>query len=151
MLANAVRTLTENSYHKYIQEMNLNTGYLDITTKPNIGLRILAGFIDYSVMITFHFLFTFFVGKLNVEGGYSFSGWSAVIPLFFWLIWIVGTEQTFDATIGNHIAGLKPISIQGLNTELTFGQSLKRHLFDMIDMSFFGLIGIIIIMNTEKN
>ena len=63
----------------------------------------------------------------------------------------VGLEQWFGASLGNSLAGLKPISISGFSKKLTFGQSLKRHLFDPIDMFFFGLIGIVTLRNTTQN
>jgi hypothetical protein len=72
----------------------------------------------------------------------------------------VGLEQWLGATLGNSLVGLKPISIRkltndsGLNKtaeKLTFAQSLKRHSLDLIDMFFFGLIGIITIKNTDRN
>jgi len=131
--------------------MNINRPISEIKTQPNIGNRILAGIIDYSVILALNFIYVYSVGEPNNEGGYTVSGWPALIPILFWLIWIVGIEQIFNATIGNLIVGLKPISTRGFNRELSFGQSLKRHLFDIIDMLFFGLIGIVIIQKTDKN
>jgi len=72
----------------------------------------------------------------------------------------VGLEQFFGATLGNGIVGLMPKSIkkesdeqnwQNFMSKPTFGQSLKRHLLDPIDMIFFGLVGIITIKNSEFN
>jgi hypothetical protein len=72
----------------------------------------------------------------------------------------VGLEQLFGATLANLLVDLKPISIRkthdnsafnGTDEKLTFGQSLKRHLLNPIDMFFFGIIGIITIKNTGNN
>ncbi len=61
----------------------------------------------------------------------------------------IGVEQLLGKTLGNYAVDLKPISME--NTKPTFVQSLKRHLLDPIDMFFFGLIGILLIINTENN
>ena len=131
--------------------MNKFRSISEIKTEPNIGNRILAGFIDYAIIMTFNFVYIYSVGEPNGEGGYTVTGWPALIPILFWVLLIVGIEQLFGATLGNLISGLKPISTRGFNRELTFGQSMKRHLLDPIDMFPFGLIGIVIIQKTDKN
>lgn len=123
----------------------------DIATKSNILLRIFACLIDYSVIYAFTFYMIFTFGEPNAEGNYSLNGLPALIPIGFWLIMTVGMELTLGATIGNYLAGLKAIPIQRDSLKLTFSESLKRHLLDLIDMFFFGLVGIITIKNTEKN
>ncbi|NCT16567.1 MAG: RDD family protein, partial [Flavobacteriales bacterium] len=117
-------------------------------TEPNLGNRILAGLIDYTLIYLFTFTMVFVLGEPNEEGVYSLSGAPALIPILFWLIMTVGLEIGLGATLGNSIAGLKAIPMSGQNRKLTFGQSLKRHLLDPVDMFFFGLPGIITIKNT---
>lgn len=46
---------------------------------------------------------------------------------------------------------LKPKSLKSNNGELTFGQSITRHLFDPIDIFPFGIIGIFTIKNSVNN
>ncbi len=120
-------------------------------TEPNIGNRILAGLIDYTLIYLFTFTMVFVLGEPNEEGVYSLSGAPSLIPILFWLIMTVGLEIGLGATLGNSIAGLKAIPMSEQNRKLTFGQSLKRHLLDPVDMFFFGLPGIITIKNTDKN
>jgi uncharacterized RDD family membrane protein YckC len=122
-----------------------------ITTKPNIGNRILAGCIDYLIIYGATFILFFAIGELNNEGSYEVNGAPALIPMVFWLIMTVGLESGLGGTIGNSLVGLKAIPASGINRKLTFGESLKRHLLDPIDMFFFGLVGIITIKNTDKN
>lgn len=123
----------------------------DIRTEPNIGKRILAGFIDYFIIYTFLFVIFYVYGEPESNGEYSVRGLPALFPLLFWGIMTIGMELWFGATIGNSLVGLKPIPISGQNRKLSFGESLKRHLLDPIDMFFFGLVGIITINNTERN
>ncbi|WP_246615858.1 RDD family protein [Aquimarina litoralis] len=123
----------------------------EIKTEPNIGLRIIAGLIDYGIIYGFTFAIIFILGKPNDEGGYYLEGAPALIPVLFWLIMTVILESGLGGTIGNSIVGLKAIPINGRNRKLTFGESLKRHLLDPIDMFFFGLIGIVTINSSDKN
>ncbi|WP_299313226.1 RDD family protein [uncultured Aquimarina sp.] len=122
-----------------------------IMTEPNIGKRFLAGFVDYLIIYTFIFLILYIYGEPDSSGEYSVTGIPALFPLLFWGIMTIGMELWFGATIGNSLVGLKPIPISEQNRKLSFGESLKRHLLDPIDMFFFGLIGIIAINNTERN
>ncbi len=133
---------------------------INLSTEPNIVDRIIAGFIDYLIICTFLIVFVHFFGEASEDGGYSVSGLPALIPILFWGIMTVGFEQWFGATLGNLLVELKPVSIREssdhsifneMSEKLTFGQSLKRHLLDPIDMFFFGLIGIITIKNTDLN
>lgn len=132
----------------------------ELKTEPNIGSRILAGFIDYLIICTFFMVYVYTFGQPNDEGGYTVNGLPALVPILFWGIMTIGIEQLFGATLGNFLVGLKPVSIQkpqdnttfsGVNKKPTFEQSLKRHLLDPIDMFFFGLIGIVTIKNTDRN
>lgn len=132
--------------------MNRKSKFLEnVITEPNIGKRILAGLIDYLFVGAFFYAFLYAFGEPNNEGGYTIYGMMNFPPLIFWGIFIIGFEQWFGATLGNQIVGLRPYSINGINRELTIGQSLKRHLLDFVDMFFFGLIGIVLIQKTERN
>ncbi|WP_299902039.1 RDD family protein [uncultured Aquimarina sp.] len=127
------------------------TNQTNTKTESNIGSRILAGFIDYLIIYIFFFAYVYTYGEPDPDGGYSVNGLPALIPILFWGLMTIGLEQLFGATIGNSIVGLKPISIYGISKNLSFGQSALRHLFDPIDMFFFGLVGILTIQNSEKN
>ena len=128
-----------------------NNPSTEIKTEANLGLRILSGFIDYFVIYVFFFVYVYTFGQPNEEGGYSVSGLPALVPVVFWGIMTVGLEQLFGVTIGNFLAGLKPVSINGVDRKLSFGQSLIRHLLDPVDMFFFGLVGILTIKNSDKH
>lgn len=122
-----------------------------LQTKGNLGKRFFAGFVDYLMIFAFDIAYVFAIGTPNDEGGHSVSGLPALVPILFWCIMTVGTEQLFGATLGNILVDLKPVSIRRYKQKPTLGQSFKRHLLDPIDMFFFGLIGIITIRNTERN
>ncbi|MFI2741607.1 RDD family protein [Zhouia sp. PK063] len=125
--------------------------FSELKTEPNIGKRILAGLVDYLIIYIFCAIYIYAFGELNDEGGYSVNGLPALGPIIFWGIMTVGFEIGLGATLGNSLVGLKAIPKNETNRKLTFGESFKRHLFDPIDMLFFGLIGIVTIKNTYKN
>jgi len=120
-------------------------------TEPNIGNRFLAGLVDYIIIWTFTIVIFKTLGVQDSEGTYHLNGLPALIPVIFWSIMTIGSEQLFGVTLGNYTMDLKPISINGIQEKLTFSQSMKRHLLDPIDMFLFGFIGIITIKNTERN
>jgi uncharacterized RDD family membrane protein YckC len=122
-----------------------------ISTNPYLKRRLIAAMIDYGIIFSFSFALIFAIGTPDGNRTYHLDGFPAFIPTGFWGIMTIGLEQWFGATLGNSMVGLTPFSIDGFRKELTFIQSLKRHLLDPFDMSFFGLIGYIIIKNTEKN
>lgn len=124
---------------------------LEYVTKPNLLKRFIAGFIDYLLVYVFFYVFIYSFGEPNDEGGYSVKGVLGLIPIIFWFITIVLLEVFFGVTIGNSIVGLKPKSLINNNGELSFSQSIKRHLLDPIDMFPFGLIAVITIKNTDRN
>jgi uncharacterized RDD family membrane protein YckC len=119
--------------------------------KKNIGKRFVAGLIDYVLLYSLIFAYLYSFGEQNNEGGFSVTGLAAIVPFIMWFAIIVLTEVLFGATLGNSIMNLKPKSLTSNNGELTFGQSITRHLFDPIDMFPFGIIGILTMKNSSKN
>ncbi len=123
----------------------------EIETKPYLGRRILAGIIDYTLIFIFMFTLMHFYGTPNEEGGQSLNGIPALSVILFWGIITIGMEQLFGTTVGNYLNNLKPISINKEEEKISLVQSSKRHLLDIIDISFFGLVGILVIKNTKKH
>jgi uncharacterized RDD family membrane protein YckC len=121
-----------------------------ISTKSNLWKRFFAGIIDYSIIILFTYLVFNIWGENDLNGKTIVKGLPAFCITLFWFIWTIGFEQCFGATLGNSIFNLKPISTRVNKLELTFGQSFKRHLLDILDLSPFG-IGALLINGTNKN
>ena len=121
-----------------------------VITQPHLKRRFLAGLIDYLFIYGLFYAFALYYGSPNESGGYSVTGSAALVPIIFWMVLTVGLEQVTGATLGNGIAGLKPLDADGRHNPDVF-QSLKRHLLDPIDMLFFGIIAIIAIKNSPKH
>ncbi|WP_461587949.1 RDD family protein [Winogradskyella sp.] len=120
-------------------------------TRPHLLRRILAGVVDYILIYIITLFLIFTLGEQNSDGEYALNGILALVPILFWFLMTVGIETSLGYTLGNGVAGIKPIPLTGESRKLTLGESLKRHLLDPIDMSFFGIVGIITINSTEKN
>ena len=88
---------------------------------------------------------------IETENGYKLEGFSFFAVILIWLSYMVGLELTYGGTLGNLMFDLKVISIHPKKTYLTFDQSIKRHLLDVLEMWPFGLIGILLIKNTRHN
>ncbi|MHC0445785.1 RDD family protein [Flavobacterium sp. 3-218] len=122
-----------------------------IATKPNLKKRILAGLIDYSIILGVTLVMFLYFGK-KTETGYELQDFPALLNWLIWFGYMVGFEVKFGATLGNQVFDLRVISIKdSKTTSLTIGQSFLRHLFDILDLWFFGLLGILLIKNTKYN
>lgn len=126
-------------------EQNINQTHSYLTQ------RFLACFIDYTFLFAYFFIMLLLFGKDDGNGNTSITGFPAFSVILVWFLLMVFIEQLNGATMGNTLMDLKPISINSHTNELSFRQSLKRHLVDMIDMSFFGLVGILLIKNSKHN
>ena len=122
-----------------------------IETKPEIGNRIFAGIIDYSIILFFTIVLVYTMGTPNSEGEIVLNGLPILIPVGFWFFVTIGMEQFMGRTIGNYAVDLKAIPIDSNRNKLSLGQSIKRHLLDVLDMTFFGVVGILCIKNSERN
>lgn len=120
----------------------------NIATKTNLWKRILAGLIDYTLMFGMFYFICLLFGT-ETENGYSLEGFPCLVVILIWLAYMVGLELSYGATLGNQLFDLKVISIHPQKSALTFGQSFKRHLFDMLEMWPLGILGILLIKNTK--
>ncbi len=120
-----------------------------LQTKPNIPRRFFAGLIDYTLVIGLFYAFLFSFGVPESDGEYTIKGFITLVPIALWFLILILPEVVLGATIGNLIVGLKPKSLTKNTGELSVGQSIGRHLFDVLDMV--PLIGIVTIKNTARN
>jgi uncharacterized RDD family membrane protein YckC len=122
----------------------------NISTKTNLWKRIFAGIIDYSLMFGILYVMCLYFGE-ETENGYKLDGFPCIVLILIWLSYMIGLELSFGGTFGNLIFNLKIISIHPNKTSLTFDQSIKRHLFDVLEMWPLGILGILLIKNTKHN
>ena len=122
-----------------------------IATKPNLLKRISAGLIDYGLLLGITIIMFIYFGD-KTQNGYQLSGFPAFINIVIWFTYLLGFEVKFGGTLGNLMFDLQVVSIKdNRSTGLTLGQSFIRHFFDILDLWFFGLLGILLIKNTQYN
>lgn len=122
----------------------------NIRTQPNIKNRIIATIVDYGIYLTFWSIYVYSFGSPNDEGGYTVSGMKA-LPLFAsWFLYFPVVESIGGQTLGHRIVGIRVIGKFG--DPISFLQSLKRRVFDPIDLFvFFGLIGYLTVKKSDNH
>ena len=87
----------------------------------------------------------------DADGTYVVTGFATYLPILYWVVMMVCVEYFFGSTLGNGVVGLKPVPEDNPQSKISFTQSLKRHLLDIIDLFIFGLVGYLVITNNPKN
>lgn len=112
--------------------------------------RIIAGLIDYSIIFGLTYFYIYKFGSLNDEGEYSVNGIKTIPIILFWFVYLCVIEVVITSTLGNFIVRLTPVDLQTEN-KITLKQSFLRHIVDLLDMFFFGLVAIVIIKNSNDS
>jgi uncharacterized RDD family membrane protein YckC len=121
-----------------------------IQPEPNIKNRVIATLIDYGIYLTFFIVYVYTFGTPNDEGGYTVSGMKGLPVFVIWFIYFPIVESIGGQTLGHLVTGTRVIDKSG--EPVTLIQTLKRRIFDPIDIFFFfGLIGFITVKNSEKH
>jgi uncharacterized RDD family membrane protein YckC len=119
-------------------------------TNTYIGKRIAATLIDYFIVFGLTFVYIYQFGTPNNEGGYTVTGWLALVPIIFWFSYFIIAEAFLRGTLGHLIFDLKVVSID--SKEPSFGQIFLRRISDALEIAWcFGLIAFILVKNTQHN
>jgi uncharacterized RDD family membrane protein YckC len=122
---------------------------LSLIYKTNLKKRYFASLIDYVIVFTLTFFYIDYFGTPNNDGGKTVHG-IMTLPIFiFWFIYFVVFETYFGGTIFHLAFNLKVLTLD--RRQITFIQSLKRHLIDPIDFFIWGLPAAIAIKNSDKH
>lgn len=120
---------------------------MPIKTEPKLLRRSLSTVIDYGLYLIFFGWLVMTYGLPNDEGGYTLhndpKGWWIFVV---WLIYFPIIESIRGQTLGKLILGLRVVTKTG--NPISFWQALKRHLLDILDFFFFGIVAFITIKNT---
>lgn len=123
---------------------------MTINIEPKLLRRSLATIIDYGLYLIFFSWLVVTYGVPNDEGGYTLSndpkGWWIFVV---WITYFPIAESIRGQTLGKLILGLRVVTKNG--NPISFGQAFKRHLVDIIDFFFFGIVAIITIKNTPDH
>jgi uncharacterized RDD family membrane protein YckC len=111
--------------------------------------RIFAALIDYTLYFLLFAIYIFMFGDANGEGGYKVEGARALPLVLLWFIYFPAAEGISGQTIGKKILGIRLATSSG--KDIGFGTALVRRLLDVVDMSFAGLVGIIVMKSSDNN
>jgi len=100
--------------------------------------RATVSIIDYGLFLLFLIWFLNTFGEPNAEGVYSANGPETYLIPLTWLTYFPVIESINDQTLGKKLIGLKVVNKSGGN--ITFIESLKRRLLDLIDLFFYGIV-----------
>jgi len=110
--------------------------------------RVFAAIIDYGIIyfITYAYIYAF--GTMNEAGTLEVKN-ALVLPIpFFWFLYFPLTESITGQTLGKKILEIRVINISGQSASL--GSTIVRRLLDTVDFFLFGLVGILVIRNSDK-
>jgi uncharacterized RDD family membrane protein YckC len=122
---------------------------MKIKTEPKLLKRTLSTIIDYGLYMAFYIWLIVTFGAPNDEGGYTLNGPKFLWVFVVWFVYFPITESIHGQTLGKLILGLKVVTING--NPISFSHAFKRHLVDMIDFFFFGIVALIVIKNTPDH
>jgi uncharacterized RDD family membrane protein YckC len=128
----------------------METSY-QIVTKPNLLKRTVAFLVDYGIIGCYFALMLYLYGTPNDKGGYSVNGLPAFSIILVWFGVLIGTELMNGRTLGNQLMKLRAIPKEDYRGEIGFKESFLRHIVDILDVIFYGLVAIILIKRTEYN
>ncbi len=116
--------------------------------------RFIAIFIDYFIyFIIMFFLIQITGDKYELEDGtvgFRVEGFPALISLIPWFLFLPILEGKTGQTIGKMIMKIRVSKTNG--TTINIGNSIVRHLFDIVDyLPFLGIIGLLVASNNEFN
>jgi uncharacterized RDD family membrane protein YckC len=115
----------------------------------SVGKRCLGSLIDYGIFYIALFLFIVYFGESNEDGTqYQITGMKTFIIPLTWFLYFPVVESFSGQTLGKKLLKIRVIRIGG--GEVTLGDAFMRHLVDFIDLFMFGLIGIIVMRNSDK-
>ncbi|GAA4923526.1 RDD family protein [Mucilaginibacter defluvii] len=120
-----------------------------IPLKPYLAKRIAATLIDYVIFSLITGVYVWAFNENPDSGGLRVTG-AAVIPvIIMWFLYFPLTEGLSGATPGHDFMKLKVVCANG--RPISFSTALKRRICDIIDLSTYGVVAIILILKTSKH
>lgn len=110
--------------------------------------RALEALIDYTIIYTTTFVYIFTFGEPDAEGVYALEGFAALPVFGLWLVYFPMLEGMTGQTFGKKVMGIRVVKLNG--DPVGFRDALVRRLFDMVDLLFFGLVGILVMRRNDK-
>ena len=115
--------------------------------------RYIAAAIDYFLLIVIYIILGMVFGEHYIEDntvGFKLEGWPALLWFAGWFLLFPVAEAAAGQTVGKML--MKTKVVQEDYSKASFGTTLVRHLFDVIDnFPFLGIVGLIVAANNPQN
>ena len=130
---------------------------ISVTTSQNIeleyslssvGERIVAGLIDYGILLAYILVLAFSISMANLNGkGMEVFFFIIMLPIFFYSLFSELLLQ--GQSVGKRVMKIKVISISG--ERASFGQYLIRWLFRLVDVWLFSaMVAVVSVAVSER-
>ena len=114
-----------------------------------LKLRAVAAAIDFVAFGAVSYAYIRYFGYATNDG-YAVNGCGHFLVLFTaWLLWFPIPEAVRGQTVGKWACDLRVVNVS--DGPVTFSQAFVRHLLDFVDISFLGLVGILVSRSTALN
>jgi uncharacterized RDD family membrane protein YckC len=101
--------------------------------------RALAALLDYGIFFGVSSAISISLAQRPTTATKLKAGLGTLPLVGLWLVWFPVAETVVGRTFGKWAADLCVVNLS--NQPISAGQAVVRHLFDSIDLSFFGLVG----------
>ncbi|MBE9585333.1 RDD family protein [Mucilaginibacter sp. JRF] len=121
----------------------------ELPLRPYLAKRIVATLIDYAIFSLFTCVYIWVFDEDPDVTNMQVTG-VAMLPItILWLLYFPLTETLNGATPGHDIMKLKVVLTNG--RDISFSVALKRRVCDLIDISTYGIVAVILILKTQKH
>jgi uncharacterized RDD family membrane protein YckC len=115
-----------------------------------LARRCYAAIVDYALFFAVFYIDLRLFGEYQPDGSLMVHGSGHLFAMLcVWMLFFPSMESKFGFTLGKGLFDLK-VEYQDKKA-FRFPSSLKRHLLDIIDFQFFGLIAILMVKFTHEH
>jgi uncharacterized RDD family membrane protein YckC len=110
--------------------------------------RVAAALIDYTMYFILLFAYVILLGVEGDDGVMRVEGMMALPLILVWFIYFPVVEGFGGQTLGKRIIGIRIVGLKG--EDVGVGTTTIRRFLDLIDMSFAGILGVIIMKASSQ-
>lgn len=115
---------------------------------PPVRKRVFEAIIDYSIVWGALFAYVLTFGHPGSEGEIKVEGIEVLPIILFWFVYFPLIEGTTGKTLGKWLMRTHVIKLNGKDINIL--DSVVRRVFDVVDMMFLGLVGLLVMRNSQE-
>lgn len=123
-----------------------------VTPRPGleyvgVGPRAVAVIIDTAMLFALGYVIALLSGETTASG-YEIEGLPALVAIFAWFAYYIGTEAAFGATLGKRLVGIQVVSEDG--SPLLVPSAVMRNVLRIVDGLFIYLVAAILVWRSPR-